>query len=357
MKNTLKYLMTLGLVGSMFFVTGCPEDNNEDGCTTTEDCDDGQTCNVSTNTCEDAGASCADDTECTEEGEYCLGEGASKVCRQPVSCGELGDATVVASYCGNLLTDFDAETEIAFCDSSTDPDVPTCQAKTRLEYRVVAVTDVSGLQDDGTVDNTDCEASTAGNGSIMDAGTDLIDVDLLNADNEVIGFGKAIELSVGSGMPEFTDWATVFAGEPRAEGYLTGICPSKEDVGGTERKFRENSVVSLGCGGSLFLEFRDAAGELILVDPATHQIAVTEFGPYCNADDGADDPNAYGSDKFDIALCATPVGATAADIGVEDCVYKLNETPEQGFTVLEFSDNTDIEIDASNTSFEVEEED
>lgn len=352
MKNTLKYLMTLGLVGSMFLVTGCPEENNEEGCTSTEDCDGELVCNTESNTCEEASSSCADDSACTADGEYCLGEGENKVCRQPVSCGELADAAVAASYCGNQVADFDAETEIAFCDSSVDADAPTCESKAKLEYRVVSVKDFSGLQEDGSIDNTSCEMSTAIGGTVKDAGSDIITVNLLDADGETIGFGRAVELEVGSGEPDFVNAETVFSGQARADGYFQGVCPAGEEVGGTPRQFRDNSVVSLGCGGSLFMEFADADGEVILVDPSAHKIEVAEFGPYCDGEGGGTPAEGeYGTDKFSVFLCATAINDTAAEIGDEDCVYELTDGVEQGFAEVTLSSNTQIEADASDTSF------
>lgn len=352
MKNSLKYLMTLGLVGSMFFVTGCPEDNNgEEGCTTSEDCAEGQTCNVNSNTCEETSSSCSDDTACMGNGEYCLGEGDNKVCRMPTSCGEL-DASISASYCANQLSGFNAEKEIAFCDTTTDADTPTCQSKDKLEYRVISVTDFSNLQADGSVDDAMCITSVTPQG-VKDPGTDLISVSLLDADNETIGFAKAVEFEVGTGAPDFVDFETIFDGIARPASDFTGVCPARKEVGGENLKFREDSVLTLGCGGALYVEFLGSDGNVVLIDPATHKIEVTEFGPYCNSADGTVDDTKFGTDKFGISLCATVVGDTAAEIGAEDCVYPLTENDEQGFVIVDVSSNADIEADPSDTSFVV----
>lgn len=315
MKSTLKYLFSniilVGLTGSMFLAAGCPAD--ETTCETDADCADGETCNSETNECQAPVANtCMDDSECTTEGERCI----NMACAVPADCSEQADPV---AYCETQIENFDAATQTASCSAEK-----TCVATEKVVTRFVQILDKSM--------GGSCTSMTNGK---SDAGSDIFDLQLLDANDEVIGYAKTVKYEPGSGSPAYNKADNVFNGQARDSSFYdadNGVCPA--NMGG---RFREDSVVALGCDGSLFVEFLGADGNAITID-ATHKVLVAEFGGYCT--DGVDpnDPGAdFGSDRFQAWICET--GATKTAPEGTDCTNLLSSADgDQGYAIYDASD-------------------
>lgn len=324
MKNSLKYifsnLLVLGVAGSMFFAAGCPE---ESSCESDADCADSEVCSAE-GTCEAPSNDCTDDSACTIDGEFCLGEGDNKTCRQPTDCSELADPS---AYCANQITDFDATTQKAVCNAEKQ-----CVAESIKEYRYVQVVDAS--------EGSACSSTSGGK---SDAGSDIVTIALLDDTGTTIGFGKVKEFTKGSGEPAYIDKDAVFNGMPRDQSFFdeNGVCPAP--TAGTMDRFRDDSVLSLGCQGEIIVEFLDSNGESIAIDATKHQIEVTEFGPYCSDKADPSDPNAdFGTDKFATYLCTTLAGGAVAS---SDCAALLGTDGDQGYEVYELSTISTVKAD------------
>lgn len=331
MKSTLKYLISnmllVGLTGTMFLAAGCPSDE-ETSCTTDSECAEGETCNAETNVCEAKDTSCTDNSECTTEGELCLAnaDGSAKECRVPVDCSEQADP---AAYCAGQIEGFDATTHTASCDDSK-----MCVSTEKDVTRFVQILDKS--MGDGS-----CMSTSGGK---SDAGSDIFDLQLLNADGEQIGFAKTVIYEPGSGAPAYTQADVVFDGTPRDISFYDAdnpVCPAGTADKPADR-FRDDSVVSLGCDGSLFVEFVTAAGEPVLIEE-THQVLVAEFGSYCSqGQDPSDpdfDPTLFGSDTWAAYVCKTK--ATATEPAEENCTITLTDS-DKGYGIYEVGDTSSL---------------
>lgn len=292
-KHLFSALLIATLTGGMFTLSGCPED---EACTTNEDCATGETCNTETSLCEAGG--CANDAACTTAGELCFGEdeaaGTLGECRAPADCTEAADG---AAYCA-------AQPDGAgkVCDAATK----TCVVPAPTdEYRYILIEDVS-------MGGDSCN-STAGVPALPDPGADIMWVKLDNAAGEEIGNGKTVSFNEGTTQtaePNGYKMASVVL-DGTAPELGADLCPTSEG-----NRFNPNTVVSLGCGGSLFVEFVGDAGAEILIEN-TNQISVGEYAAFCNAAGG----NPMGSDRYDVYLCRTAVGAQPTKA---DCGTKLN---------------------------------
>lgn len=332
MKSTLKYLISnmllVGLTGTMFLAAGCPSDE-ETSCTTDSECAEGETCNAETNVCEAKDTSCTDNSECTTEGELCLAnaDGSAKECRVPVDCSEQADP---AAYCAGQIEGFDATTHTASCDDSK-----MCVSTEKVVTRFVQILDQS-------MGDSACKSTSGGK---SDAGSDIFDLQLLDANGEQVGFAKTVVYAPGSGDPAYTQADVVFNGMPRDISFYDAdnpVCPAGTADKPTDQ-FRDDTVVSLGCDGSLFVEFVDAAGAAIAID-STHQILVAEFGGYCSdkvdpTNPGGDEVR-FGSDVWSAYICET--NATATEPTEADCGLLLSpQDGDQGFAIYDAKDVLD----------------
>lgn len=315
MKSTLKYLFSnivlVGLTGSMFLAAGCPSE--ETTCEVDADCAEGETCDAETNECKAPDANtCTEDSECTTEGERCI----NMACAVPADCSEQADPV---AYCEGQIENFDAATQTASCD-----DAKTCVATEKVVTRFVQILDKST--------GASCTSMTNGK---SDAGSDIFDLQLLSADDQVIGYAKTVKYEPGTGSPAFNKANDVFNGQARDTNFYDPdnlVCPA--NMGG---RFREDSVVALGCDGTLFVEFHDANGNTIDIDE-THKILVAEFGGYCSDQVDPNDPNAdFGSDLWQAWICET--GATATAPEGADCTNLLSSADgDRGYAIYDASD-------------------
>ena len=320
MKSTLRALLSnmtlLGLTGAMFLVTGCPAE--ETSCTTDADCAEGQICDGETNECKDkepAPEGCKADSECTEAGQRCLpsADGGVDACRAPADCTEAADGV---AFCEAAIENFNATTHTASCDAATKMCVET---EIRVN-RFIQVEDVS----------TGAAACMPMDG---DGGTDLFELRVLNADGDVIGYGKTVLFEIGA-MPTLgSDANAIFDGKPRDASFYaenTGTCPTRPIVD-------KNKALSMGCGGNLFAEFLGNDGNPVLLD-VTHSIVVGEIGPYCNNDLSPTDPAAtFGADRFKVWVCET--GATANTVTAVECETLLSSPDgDQGYKIYDLAD-------------------
>jgi Cys-rich repeat protein len=300
MKTQFKYLLSnlllIGLTGTMFATTGCPSDE----CTTDADCAEGEVCNTETSACETPTPSgCAKDSDCTVEGERCLDiTDGTGTCRAPANCREQADPD---GFCN-------AMTAGQVCrDMMCVTPAPT------TEFRYILIKDVS-------TGEAACK-STAGVPRKPDPGSDIMWASLDNADGEEIGFGKAVKFVQG------TTQTTEPNGYPNATTVLSGSMPTLDNNGcpsgdGDNNRFNPNTVVSLGCGGELFVEFIGTNNMVVLIENG-FAVSVGEYAQFCNAAGG----DAMGSDRYEVYLCETNIGAMPES---SNCTVKLTAMPLGG---------------------------
>lgn len=325
MKTQLKYLVSnlllVGMTGAALFLTGCPEiaANNETGCTDNTECSDGQFCDATDSTCKDG---CASSDDCTTAGEECLSDpaddtGASNVCRAPADCSEAADG---AAYCVAELGL--AEGETASCDTSGD--APTCTEANPVQQRYVQILDVS-------TEGASCMSETNGQG---DPGSDIMFARLLNASDEVVGFAKAVNFVDGSAgdaeqsMNGYTDFATILAGT--APDLDDMSCPM--DNGG---KFRTDTILTLGCGGFVVVEFLDMEGTWVPIEPG-FKVEVGEYDSECNNSGNS------GADRYRVFGCETRADAQITDMSTDTdidaaCTTDLSNDDSVGITISEIA--------------------
>ena len=263
---------------------------------------------TSTSTSEDR-TLCSATQGCLGRREACLDDpSGAAFCGEPTSCKDVLDA-VEDQYCEGQATGTKC------LPSLTDGSMFVCRAPdmvTKKEARYVRI-----------VDTTPNCTRTDVNGQ-SDAGSDIAIVELLS-NGTALGYAKlpaASAYSPGAGSPGYTDTSRVFDGAPKAKGPRG--CP-EEDVEG--RYFRSGTVVSLGCGGSVVLEFENNGSNLLLTNGA--EIAVVELGRYCEPQN---DMNDYGTDRYRVDVCQTDVGAMFSDVDFNASCTTVSGNTEQGPT-------------------------
>jgi hypothetical protein len=310
-------------------------------CDINGDCSDGYACDVETLECVLAPeGSCASSQDCalgaycagiTEEGErgtcvkfscvderdpdaYCAMEApnticdmAAKVCvRDPnapacVTSADCG-ADKVCTTLGGSAQCVSADCSLqptTFCDNvqpGTVCDMATkrCAAQPAESPRYVMIQDMSM--------GASCDSMTEG--GLRDAGSDITYIELYDKFDEIAGYGRAVRYAQGDGGVDTTS-AGIFDGAARP--LESDGCPA----GGLSQQ----SVVSLGCGGALFVEFIGAGGGAVKLVSGFH-VRVGEYGPYCATPDGE-----LGADRYTVLLC--DVLAQGATPTAADCTAQL----------------------------------
>lgn len=176
-----------------------------------------------------------------------------------------------------ILRDITGDVIIVDADTSVDADTgPTCMNDQQCPgnavceegacrfYRFVQIRDVTRAESSGA--DTACSEESAG--------ADLFQLELRDPFGQVLGYAKATAGQLTADAN--TDAGGVFDGVghslKRSDGAL---CPS----GG----FGPDSVVSLGCGGSLVVGFTDGAGNVLNLATG-QQLVVHEYGNQCCSD-------------------------------------------------------------------------
>lgn len=254
--NSFKRMLSALLIGGagfgLFVACGGGE---EDDCTLDGDCPEGQVCEaqVCVDTCETA-ADCAD-------GEVC----------EP---GVNTSANVCKAAGGTNNGTNNGSTNNGSTNNGSNNNLPTL-------YYIVEITDTSSGD----------EAC-----SVSDPGSDLFGVALESTDGSVIAWGEFVNAEEGtvSGgeINEHFD-ASVISGAPAS----MKDCP----------EFGDDTVYSLGCGGSLWVEFKDDAGNPVALDAtADQQVTVYEYGTQCGGS---------AVDEYSITICEDTEGARNGETG------------------------------------------
>jgi hypothetical protein len=295
-KHLFSALLVATLTGGMFTLSGCPEETD---CTVDADCATGETCNTETSTCEVGG--CADDAACTTAGELCFGEdeaaGTLGECRAPADCSEAANPN---EFCNAATAGQVCNLTSKMCEVPAPTD----------EYRYILIKDVS-------TGAAACDSNPAAGGS--DPGSDIMWAILNDGQGQEVGYGKSAKFEAGTSDGDANTYnkpETVLTGESPA--IDADLCPAEVD----NKRFRDDSVVALGCGGKLFVEFIGTDMMTTLVEDG-FSVEVGEYAAFCNAAGG--DP--MGSDRYDVYLCRTEVGAMPTEA---DCATKLNTTSQGG---------------------------
>ena len=88
----------------------------------------------------------------------------------------------------------------------------------------------------------------------------------------------------------------------------------------------DDTVVTLGCGGSIFVQFVDADGEVIALRSGD-EVVVAEYGPRCSQGGVAGD----GADRYGVRLCTdldeAALGNDASCSDVEDDLQGFTSVP------------------------------
>ena len=317
--NEMKSIFSAALMISAVFgamaLAGCPEDNNTAGKAPGEACDLAADC--ASNLCEAnvCVASCTDLSACGA-GEDCVAtaDAAANYCKAISDCSAATDG---AAYCTKQLG------ETGYCD--TTGAAPTCTAGAPQVdvYKYVLIRDVTA----GDADPADVDECTEAQG---DLGSDLFGIQLLNNVGETLGNAKTIQFVKGAepagATNGFTDATGIFDGSPPetqnvdVDGSIYA-CPPRT---GDETRLKPENVVSLGCGGTLIVEFVDSASATVEL-ASGQELFISEFAPVCNRTPAND---ATGSDKYDVYLCDANLDTT---VGPDNCNIALKSGVAGGY--------------------------
>ncbi len=277
--KALKNLIALALVStaSVGLLVACTEDEEPPSCLLDSECGENEVCEA-----ELCVATCASDEDCAADevcGARMNGEGT--VCQaapDETSCADEADPN---AYCEGELG------AGAICDDAGECVLPAA------EVYAVQITDVTTATDA-------CEG-------VNDPGSDIQGVELLDAGGNSLGWGALI----GDGViTEGNDEANYTV--------IDGTAPTLDGDGCVDT-FSGN-VLSLGCGGSIGVEFRDDAGTPIPLETG-QTIAVYEYGGACSTGTTEDewtvascsDLEQVKSDIFD--SCSNVLGETGSGVG------------------------------------------
>ena len=131
---------------------------------------------------------------------------------------------------------------------------------------------------------------------VTDPGSDIAGVELQSETGDSLGWGEIVWDELG---PEANDYADtgIIDGQPADVG--ADDCPSD---------FNDTTVVALGCGGWILVEFKDSAGQPVGLDAtAGQQIRVYEYGGVCST--GSTD------DTYDVSICTDTMAARGGEAG------------------------------------------
>src|SRR5690554_2534253 len=225
-------------VGGLGLLAACGPVEGEEACTFDDDCSGDQVCDqtVCTDTCTTT-ADCGTDEECVAR----PGGAEGSVCREAEVSGD--DCRDEGNECTDGLV----------CDQVTgqcgDPDDVTA------EYYTVRINDVTDAEAPDR-----CDDATYG---YPTAGAKIMYVALEDMSGSVVAYGTAVGDDINVEDSEFFD----------AFGVLDGAAPDYADQCPTDEaftrgdngndittNFRDDVVVALGCGGSVYVQFEDDNG-------------------------------------------------------------------------------------------------
>lgn len=261
----------------------------EDGaCITDSDCITGEeVCLASSGQCVEI---CESDTECFGSDECRPRPGSAsdiKVCLPAQSTGN-GDEQGCTDHsdCNEAIGEF-CDTAIGQC--VPDPD--------HFEgYYTVLI-------QDRTTDPSRCPDITYGYDT---SGVVLTAVVLRDGEGQIVGYGDAVKTEI-AGDTDYGHPEDIINGEPPN---FEGQCPTEFETvdhltENTTRHttFTENNVAALGCGGRVFIQFKNANGDYISFDDS-NSIEVRTYGTVCSEDVDGHNPQST-DDPYDIEICTT----------------------------------------------------
>lgn len=262
-------------------------------CQTSEDCGDSKRCVESRAT---PGAficgmpsSCGSLRDKTEQNNYCHSATPGTVCapdseapdtlicREPLDCSE---ATDPSAYCATQLGEL-LDYQAASCSATATPTCEVIEVGPRFdedERHYVLIHDFT---------DSDCDLP-------QDPGSDIMYVEL---DEPVL------DENTGSTFYNHLEWGTAVNAQLSGAGLYSNLevidgTPPQLDMDGCPNyppnmRFTEQTVVSLGCGGFMLVEFDAELVNDMLV-------TVGEYAPYCNGDTSG---SFTGTDQYDVFLC------------------------------------------------------
>ncbi len=215
---------------------------------------------------------CLLDTDCNT-GEVCEGELCQVSCITAAECG-------VGEICVPRQDGAGAYCVVGMSGNNANPNnVNNVNNANNVDATfIVQISDTTA---------TDCDSS--------DPGADLVYVSLEENDGSILGFGSLIDDGTVGDNNEFNLGINLDGTAPNS----LNICPD----------FSAETVMSLGCGGFVTLEFLDDTGSRVGA-VSGQQIHVFEFGSQCSTGSTAD--------EYDIYLCTDPSntpGSCTVNIG------------------------------------------
>ncbi|RVU42562.1 hypothetical protein EA187_15335 [Lujinxingia sediminis] len=260
-------------VGGLGLLAACGEIDSEESCTFDDDCTGGQVCDltVCVDTCE-TNADCSGTDECVDR----PGGAEGKVCRAAEAPGDdCRDADFGDCPDGQVCNDVSGQ--------CVEP------GEGPAEYYTVRINDVTDVEGDDRCGDTTYGYATAG--------AKIMYVELKD-DSGVIAYGEAVGDDITAGSDFINTFDVIDGSAPD----LVDQCPADEAFVRLDNdneittNFTDQTVVALGCGGSLYVQFRDENDNLIALDES-HTINVGEFGPACNA------TAQTSADYYDVYIC------------------------------------------------------
>lgn len=250
--NSMKRILAALLVGGAGFGLFVACGTSSDECTLDGDCPDGQACEAQI--CVDI---CESDADCLE----------GQVCEEGVNTTSL-----VCKDGG--ATNNGATNNGATNNGTTNNGVATV-------YYVAQIVDNSAGDDA-------C--------SISDPGSDIFGVALESTAGDNLGWAEITWEELNADGNDYTDTSILDGSAP---GLDADDCPSD---------FAADSVVALGCGGWIAVEFKDADGNPVPLDAtAGQQIRVYEYGGQCGTGTVVD--------EYDVYICEDTDGIRGGEDG------------------------------------------
>lgn len=287
----LSSVIMLGLVGASILACG---GNNVGGsdCSLDSECSVGSVCDTSSGTgyCVEP---CQTDTECgtnfrclpranssdgtkTCQASSTGGNNTGGACTTNEECTSRlgGDAVCNNGTCELIGGGMDCTTNEE-CSAQLGADALCVAGKCEVpstQFQIILIEDTS----------SGASACTSTNASgLKDPGSDIIWVELLDGQGATLGFGAALDITTGDNEDnDYQDFGIIDGQAPNSAGF----CPD----GG----FGTDTVYSMNCGGTMFVEFRDSAGQPVNIQPG-HSVRVVEYADQCAGGGRADSYSVY----------------------------------------------------------------
>lgn len=253
---------------------------------------------------------CEDDGECLL-GEECLprsGSAGGETYCQPADLSNQGGGCTSNSDCD--------EASGEFCDDVTGVCISTVGGDD--SYFTVMIEDVTT--------GTRCNDTTYG---YLTAGAKIMYAALVDPFGGIIAWGEVVDFDEG----ENADYGYPYSAMSGLAPDYPGLCPENESMYRLDdgqlvsSNFIEYYLVALGCGGVLFIQFRDNNNDLHELAPGL-ELEINAYGSYCNG--LSDTPAQDVEDPYDIYLCSDD----GWSIDRSTCDHKVNSAPAQGPVTL-----------------------